>query len=231
MGIRRENIEELLGLCWTAAEDDLIPLDRDQLPTQLVCFLPHPIESNGSEQQATIDAMIHEGLLEADGRCVRLSLVGNVRARVIVRRHRLTEVLLDSVLDVSDESVESTACQVEHVLNAEVTEAVCAFLGHPPSCPHGRTIPKGACCAAATSIIEPLIVPLARLAIGESASVVFIHSKRHAYLQQVSTLGVAPGRPIRLCQTHPTLVVQIGETELALDRQAGQEIFVKRRPA
>ena len=38
------SIEEILELCWTAAEDGFSPLDRDNLPKQLLCFLPNPID-------------------------------------------------------------------------------------------------------------------------------------------------------------------------------------------
>jgi DtxR family Mn-dependent transcriptional regulator len=124
--------------------------------------------------------------------------------------------------------MESTACQVEHILNPEVTEAVCTFLGHPPSCPHGRAIPRDRCCEASLAVVEPLIVPLARLRLGEEATVAFLHTKRHVYLQRLSALGLTSGRPLRLRQTQPALVVQLGETELALDSQAGEEIFVRR---
>ena len=230
MSIHREHIEELLELCWTAAEDQLVRLDRDRLPAQLLCFLPHPIEPNNDAQQDTIDAMVQQELLLADGRLIQLSPEGVRQAQTIVRRHRLTEVLLHNVLDVSEASMESTACQVEHILNPEVTEAVCTFLGHPPSCPHGRAIPQGGCCVSSLALVEPLIVPLARLAIGEEATVSFIHTKRHAYLQRLGTFGFTSGRAVRLRQIHPALVVQVGETELALDPQAGQEIFVRRFP-
>lgn len=228
MPIHREQIEEMLELCWTAAEDGLRPLDRDRLPVQLVCFLPHPIEPNGGVEQETIDVMIQRGLLLAEGRKIQLSPAAIPRAQQVVRRHRLTEVLLHNVLEVSEESMESTACQVEHLLNEEVTEAVCTFLGHPPSCPHGRQVPGGRCCEAALATVQPLIVPLERCRIGEKATVALIHSHRHTYLRQLSAMGVAPGSHIRLLQTHPALVVQVGETELALDLQAGREIFVRR---
>ena len=229
MTIRNEDIEELLELCWTAAEDGLMPLDRDGLPERLVCFLPHPIEPNEHLQQETIDVMIERGLLACVDRKLQFTPTGSARAQAVVRRHRLTEVLLHSVLEVSEESMESTACQVEHILNPEVTEAVCSFLGHPPSCPHGRAIPRDRCCERERVTVEPLIVPLAKLAVGEEALVAFIHTKRHAYLQQLGAMGLAPGRRLRLRQTQPALVVKVGETELALDHEAGREIFVRRK--
>src|SRR3990167_8709863 len=227
--MNREHIEELLELCWTAREDGLIPLHRDQLPEQLRCFLPHPISADGEGQQQTIEAMIREGLLLAEGRRIQLSPQGAEEAKEIVRRHRLTEVLLHSVLDVSDASVESTACQVEHILNREVTDAVCAFLGHPPSCPHGREIPRRACCDASRATVEPLIVPVARLIVGEEATVVLMHSKRHEYLQRLTAFGLAPGSRVRLHPTRPALSLGLGEPEWARDAAAGREIFVKQR--
>ncbi len=227
-----EAIEELLELCWTATEDRLTPLDRDRLPAQLVCFLPSPLEPRQSAPvQETIDTMITQGLLFADGRRIDLSLAGRSHAQEIVRRHRLTEVLLHNVLDVSESAMEATACQVEHILNAEVTEAVCSFLGHPPNCPHGRAIPSGPCCEVEATRMEPLIMPLHRLPIGQAATVAFIHTKRRTYLQRLGSLGCVPGRTVRLRQTQPTVVIQLGETELALDEQAGREIFVRRRPS
>ncbi len=229
MTVHREQIEELLELCWTAAEDGLTPLDRDQLPMQLRCFLPHPIEPNEESQQETIDAMLHQQFLVAEGPRIQLSPEGRHLAAAVVRRHRLTEVLFHAVITVSEESMEATACQVEHILNAEVTDAVCTFLGHPPSCPHGRMIPKGPCCERAVRVVEPLILPLRRLAVGEEATVVFVHTARHDYLQRLSAFGVAPGRTLRLRQTQPALVIQIGETELAVEPQIGDDIFVKRR--
>lgn len=230
MAIHAEHVEELLELCWTAAEDGL-PLDRDGLPTQLLCFLPHPIEPSSGDQQETIDTMIAQGLLLSEGRRIQLSPAGRLQAREIVRRHRLTEVLLRNVLDVSEASMESTACQVEHILNTEVTDAVCSFLGHPPSCPHGRAIPRGACCAASVDTVEPLIVPLAHLAIGEEATVAYLYTRRPGYLSRLNTLGITPGQALRLRQTRPALVVRVGETELALDQAAGGEIFVRRKLA
>lgn len=227
MTARREEQEEFLELCWTAREDHYDWIDRDHLPRQLTCFLPHPIEGEGFGQDA-IDALLAQDLLERDGPRVRLSNAGAAQAAIVVRRHRLTEVLLHGVLDVSDESVETTACQVEHILNQEVTEAVCTFLGHPPSCPHGRAIPKGSCCQLPARRLQPLIVPVASLAVGEAATVVFIHSRRHAYLQRLSTMGLAPGSRLRLRQQRPALVLRIGETDVALDPEAGQEIFVRR---
>jgi DtxR family Mn-dependent transcriptional regulator len=173
--------------------------------------------------------MIAEGLLSSEGNLISLTAKGYVKAQGVVRRHRLAEVLLRNVLSVSDSSMESTACKVEHILNAEVTDAVCTFLGHPPTCPHGRKIPKGECCKTFKESVEPLIVTLEKIEIGEEASVVFIHTLRHAYLQRLSAFGLLPGCIVRMKQKNPALIIQLGQTDLALDNRAGAEIFVRRK--
>jgi putative ABC transport system ATP-binding protein len=72
---------------------------------------------------------------------------GRKRAEDVIRRHRLAERLFIQTFKVSDEQeVEEQACKFEHILSPEVTDRICAFLGHPETCPHGSPIPRGECC-------------------------------------------------------------------------------------
>jgi Fe2+ transport system protein FeoA len=43
----------------------------------------------------------------------------------------------------------------------------------------------------------------------------------------LARLGLVPGAPIELRQTAPALVVQVGETTLALDREIGADLYVR----
>ncbi|MBI4227730.1 MAG: ferrous iron transport protein A [Candidatus Omnitrophica bacterium] len=74
----------------------------------------------------------------------------------------------------------------------------------------------------------PAVVSLAQLALGEEGVVASLQSRRPAYLQRLGAVGVLPGRRLRLRQRQPALIIQVGETELALDAHAGGEIFVRR---
>jgi DtxR family Mn-dependent transcriptional regulator len=49
-------------------------------------------------------------------------------------------------MHLPEPEVEIAACRMEHIINPEVTNSICSFLGHPKSCPHGRSIPTGDCC-------------------------------------------------------------------------------------
>jgi putative ABC transport system ATP-binding protein len=75
---------------------------------------------------------------------------GRQRAADVIRRHRLAERLFTQTLKVqNEEEIEQQACKFEHILSPEVTDKICAFLGHPENCPHGSPIPAGECCEKA----------------------------------------------------------------------------------
>jgi len=152
---------------------------------------------------------------------------GRAIARKIVRSHRLAERLLMEILDVGDPEAHSSACKFEHILSPQVTDRVCTFLGHPPTCPHGKAIPRGDCCRIFGTHIEPLVTPLTNLEVGKKARVVFITPSYQSRLERLGTLGLAPGGVLRLKQRHPSYVVEVDETTVALDKAVGREIFVR----
>jgi DtxR family Mn-dependent transcriptional regulator len=152
---------------------------------------------------------------------------GESRASEIIRRHRLAERLLHDVLDMRGEQIEKDACEFEHILSPDVTESICTFLGHPPTCPHGRPIPPGACCQRFAKEVTPLVRPLSDLGVGEQAIITFITPRYRSRLHQLSSLGVIPGTTIRLRQKHPSYVIQVGESTIAMDKELTLNIFVR----
>ena len=120
---------------------------------------------------------------------------------------------------MSEEEVEEEACKLEHILSPGVTESVCTFLGHPPTCIHGKPIPRGECCSKFKKEMKPLVIPLEELGLGEEGRIVFIAPKSHQRLDRLSTLGIVPGSILRMHQKNPSHVLQIGETTLALDKE------------
>jgi len=146
-----------------------------------------------------------------------------------VRRHRLAEALFTMVLEVKDDaSVNRTACVMEHVLDPGLTDSICAFLGHPRQCPHGKPIPLGSCCRALTTRIEPLVQPLDCLPLGRDARIVYIAPREATRLVRLSHLGIVPGAVVQLQQIRPAAVIRVGETTLAVEPEVAGEIYVRR---
>ncbi len=209
-------VEELAEEIWALRE-----LDRNDLTTLLT-------GSKLDDSRAAFQQMQDQDLARVEGEKVLLTPAGEYIARRVIRRHRLAEFLLAQVLEVDEEETERTACEFEHLLSDQVTTSVCTYLGHPPLCPHGKPIPKGRCCEQLVADMEPLVVRLTDLRPGEDCRIVFIVPKHQARLLKLGSMGLVPGQVVRLDRKSPSVVVQRQETTLALDREIGEEIYVKK---
>jgi DtxR family transcriptional regulator, Mn-dependent transcriptional regulator len=173
-------------------------------------------------------ALAGMGLVRIDGDRLLLTESGTARARGVVRRHRLAERLFLDLLDLSEGAAESQACEFEHILSPEATDSVCTLLGHPPTCPHGKSIPPGECCSAAHRSVQSLVTGLPHFPIGETGRIVFIAPRFHDRMDKLAALGVVPGSEVRLHQRSPAYVLDIGETTVAIDPEIASEIYLKR---
>ncbi len=160
-----------------------------------------------------------------------LSEPGRSEAAVLTRRHRLAERLLHDVLRVRDETAESTACEVEHFLEVEVVDSICTLLGHPSVCPHGKPIPPGECCNGGRTGVGPAVERLSELSAGDSGTVAYAHTTSPGRLDRLASFGLLPGTAIQVHQTWPSVVVEMGGTELAFDKETSRDIFVRRSGA
>ncbi len=217
--LQPREVEELLETIYTQRE-----LARDDAAT----ILEHVGAHAGEKATGAFDQLAAKGLVRMDGERVALTEEGERRAEVVVRRHRLAERLFKDLLDASEDTMESQACEFEHILSAEATDSVCTLLGHPPTCPHGKPIPKGECCGAFHKTVRPLVTGLKSFDLGATGRIVFIAPRFHDRMDRLAALGVIPGSEIRLHQRAPSYVIEIGETTIALDAEIAGEIYVKR---
>jgi putative ABC transport system ATP-binding protein len=99
------------------------------------------IEFNGNK----IASAPNGNAIAANGE-VHLTEAGSLRARDVVRRHRLAERLFTDTFAIDEAEVHQQACRFEHIITPELDQRICSFLGHPKTCPHGNPIPPGVCC-------------------------------------------------------------------------------------
>jgi DtxR family Mn-dependent transcriptional regulator len=200
------------------------------------------MRERGSKEYAVLVEGVHDnkaadvlrkmekaGLVVMQGNEVELTDKGEARSRDLTRRHRLAERLFHDVLDVSMQESEETACEVEHFLSPSVTDSVCSFLGHPPTCPHGKPIPRGECCSKYRTEVKPLVMQLKELDVGARGRIVFIVPSENSRLERLASMGIVPGSVIRLKQKRPSFVLEIDETTLAVDSLIAEEIYVKEK--
>ena len=211
-----QQIEEVLERLWTAREQGVtVP---PSLAGQSLDFEPEgPLAEAG-----------RRGFVALYPERLELTAAGEACAAGVIRRHRLAERLLCDVIQVDAAAMEAGACELEHshILSEEATDRVCAFLGHPPTCPHDRLIPRGRCCAKLAHEVQPLVTPLTGGRIGADYRVVFVAGRSRRRLSALCALGIAPGALLRLRQRLPAFVVQVGETDVALEPEIAADVFV-----
>jgi len=79
--------------------------------------------------------------LRTEGAVISLTDAGLELAVSVVRKHRLAERFLTDILGLSWATAHREAGKWEHIMSAEVEEAMDRVLGGPTTCPHGNPIP------------------------------------------------------------------------------------------
>lgn len=209
-------IENILKGVWIAEEKGTMNIDTIRQ------YCPEEFDSDDLEK------MVGEGLLVREADRILFSAEGKARARGVVRRHRLTESLLHCVLNLPAEKAHEIACDVEHNLPPEMEASICTLLGHPSISPEGKAIPEGDDCKDKLNSVEVAIVNLTDLEPGEQGRIAYIKPKNHARLHQLTTFGVVPGILIELHQRYPAFCIKFEETEIAVDEDVAEDIFVRR---
>lgn len=174
-----------------------------------------------------LSEMVEKKLITIHDSVIQLTETGQKKAMLIIRRHRLAERLLNDVLGVSDEVFERGACQFEHFINEGITASICTLLGHPTVCPHGKEIPPGECCSHTKRKLQPVFGPLSRLRTGIKAKVIYISTDSQESVDSLSSIGVVPGLTFTVHHRKPSLVIRFGETQLALDDDITNYIYVR----
>lgn len=214
--IDKERIDEALELIWLLVEEGRMDLNRFKL------------SSEDNNVDILIDALKTEGLVIISEDKIQFTDKGYSMAKTLVRRLRLAERLLTDVFEMPGDTVITDACKMEHILSEELTDSVCTFLGHPPTCPHGKPIPRGVCCKKYKVEVEPVVTRLSEFEVGSEGRITFIVPTKSSRLSKLNSLGITAGSVIRLLQKKPSYVIQIDETTIAIDPEIVKEIYVKK---
>ena len=207
-------LEEILEAIWRADEqgDDRLTAIREICPDNIV--------------EEDIEVLVKRALIEKKNGAVTLTEAGRSEATGVVRRHRLAEVLFANILDLEPQKREEVACEVEHSLLPEMEQAICTLLGHPTASPSGKPIPPGSCCTAGRTSASTIVKNLTQLVPGEKGRITYIKPKHHARLHRLSSFGLTPGTVVELHQRFPSFCIRYEGTELAVNRDVAEDIFV-----
>jgi DtxR family transcriptional regulator, Mn-dependent transcriptional regulator len=128
-----DTTEMYLRTVFELEEEGIVPL-RARIAERLA--------QSGPTVSQTVARMERDGLLHVAGdRQLALTNAGRTLATRVMRKHRLAECLLVSVIQMPWEEVHIEACRWEHVISEEVERRLYELLDHPERCPHGNLIP------------------------------------------------------------------------------------------
>ena len=152
----------------------------------------------------------------------KLTQKGLEHGRMMKRRHRLAEVLLDRI--PFDGNMHETACLLEHAIDDDLEVALTVLLGNPMLDPSGREIPRsGDHLEQRVQSFVETHVPLSQLASNESGTI--------QALLLSDTLQSLLGASLSLNNTitaHGNNTFKVDGNELLLTADIAENIIVKR---
>lgn len=100
------------------------------------------LHQSGPTVSQTVARMERDHLLAVEpDRTIKLTRRGSKLARDVMRKHRLAECLLTSVIGLEWDKVHEEACRWEHVISLDVEQRLVAILDSPTVSPYGNPIP------------------------------------------------------------------------------------------
>jgi DtxR family Mn-dependent transcriptional regulator len=209
-----ERHEEIMEAIWSSSENKNYSIDA----IRKRCIADFT--------DADLSELERQGLIVRNANKLLLSREGKTLAESIMRRHRLGEVLVSSILKLKGTELEEVACKIEHALLPEVEESICTLLGHPELCPDGKPIPRGSCCKNNLRVIKNVVIGLDELKPSEKGKIMYIKPGSHSTLHQLMSFGLQPGVVVTVHRVNPAFCIKFENTELALDEEIAKNIFV-----
>jgi DtxR family Mn-dependent transcriptional regulator len=173
--------------------------------------------------------LAEQGLLVYERyRGVRLTEAGRHAALRTLRRHRIIESYLATVLGYPWDRVHGEAERLEHAASDELIDRMAAALGDPAFDPHGAPIPT-----REGTVDERRHVALADLADGQAARVVRVSDEDGALLRYLADLALLPGAEVRLVERAPfggPLTLEVAGARPAVGPAVAAQVLVEPLP-
>jgi DtxR family transcriptional regulator, Mn-dependent transcriptional regulator len=231
-----DTTEMYLRTVFELEEEGIVPL-RARIAERL--------SQSGPTVSQTVARMERDGLLRVEGdRQLSLTVAGRGLAVRVMRKHRLAECLLVSVIGLPWEEVHIEACRWEHVISEQVERRLVELLGYPVRCPHGNLIPGldelGVPADAkqrAISAEGELAESMTQIASQWAERVVVRRISEQvqsdsALMLRLKRIGIQPGREITLAVSDDGVRVtsedEAGSSTAELPRLVAAHVFVTR---
>lgn len=157
---------------------------------------------------------------------VSLTDEGELKAKMIVRKHRLWEVFLVEKLQFSWDEVHDIAEQLEHIKSEQLVNKLDDFLGNPIEDPHGDPIPdrKG-------KIVKTEKLLLSDLGANQTGICVGVKDTSSEFLKYLDKLGIALGSVLVFLSKEAfdlSLTIKVNGNEITISNKIASNLYVKK---
>jgi DtxR family transcriptional regulator, Mn-dependent transcriptional regulator len=156
---------------------------------------------------------------------VSLTENGKIKAKMIVRKHRLWEVFLVDKLAFSWDEVHDIAEQLEHIKSEKLINKLDDFLGNPTEDPHGDPIPD-----ANGRMIKIEKQLLSELHESQTGICVGVKDTSSEFLKYLDKQSIALGSKIEIISKESfdlSLKIKVETKELTISNKIATNLFVK----
>lgn len=181
-----ENYLKTIFLAQSAAgsRDDLVPMGQIAAALGVV----------PGTATTMIKALAESGLVKYEPYMgVRLTPAGEKLAGLVTRRHRLIELFLVKVLNMSWAEVHDEAEQLEHAVSERLIDRIDEMLGRPAVDPHGDPIPSAEGTVPELDHVDLLSAPM-----NVSLVVARVIDQDPEFLRFVEHRQLMPGDPVTI---------------------------------
>jgi len=185
------------------------------------------LEVSAPTVTVTVRRMERDGWITASqGKVIHLTEKGLKAARSVIRRHMLTEWLLERMLHVPWSSLHSEADRIEHTISDQIETQMRSNLDDPQVCPHGNPLPG-------YEHVARDWIALTEVKRGTKCIIRRIHETmedNHDLLEFLEKNRIVPGVHAEMIEILPfnnTLTVKVGEHPVTLGLSVARYIFVE----
>ncbi len=189
--------------------------------------LAERLELSPSSVSEMLKQLEQKRLVKYAEKGVVLTKEGELEAKKVIRKHRLSERLLTDILGFEWDKVHEEACRLEHDISPEMEEKIEEKLGNPKTCPHGYPIPD-----KEGLIVQDNTVKLSELKANEKGVIISVFEENSEMLQYLGSLGLYPEIEIEVKNIAPfggPILITISGSEKSVGKELAEKILVQRK--
>jgi DtxR family transcriptional regulator, Mn-dependent transcriptional regulator len=156
---------------------------------------------------------------------VTLTDEGKLKAKLIIRKHRLWEVFLVEKLGFAWDEVHDIAEQLEHIQSDILVSKLDTFLNFPAFDPHGDPIPT-----ADGQLVKINHLTLQEATVSKSYTCVGVKDTSAAFLKHLNKQNIALGTNVKVLEKEKydeSITIEINQNVVFLSGKIAANIYVK----